>query len=180
MFLTSKNDLLYDAKNFDKYRNIYCILLNKKKIENRQYNLDNHNNKLQHEYYDEVLKLFFLFEEYSLAGERKIVFGHYYNKKNTFLYKNVQTGKVVSYEVKRCNNNELYYKNNKLVCANTYDIIKKQLEIINLDETNKYNEKYHKQLEISYNKENNNLSIDLTGTCITSFNNGCLNINNIN
>ena len=36
MFLTSKNDLLYDAKNFNCYNNVYTILVNKRKQENFQ------------------------------------------------------------------------------------------------------------------------------------------------
>lgn len=168
MLINSKNELLYDAKNFDNYHNIYCIL----KKTNKQYD-----NKLLYEYYDGELKL--LLEEFpAFIKEHKIIFGHYYNNENTFIYKNVQNGKIVSYEIKHCNNNELYYKNNKLIYGDTYDSIKMQIDNINLDEINKYKEKYSNPLSISYNKENNNLNINLNKICITSFNNGCVSINN--
>ena len=177
MFITNRNDLLYDTKNFDKYNNIYCVLLNIKKIKEREKKLGD--NKLHHTYVNEQLNLFFLFEKFSsTTGERKIVFGHYYNNRNTFLYKDVKNSKVISYNIKQCRNKELLYRNDKLICSNTYENLKKQIDYIDLTETKKIKEDHIYPFIITYNKNSNNLSINSNGIVLVSFNNGCLSINN--
>lgn len=179
MFLTNKNDLLYDSKNFEKYNNIYCVLLNQKKIKYNEEVIGSNDHKLQHDYIEveENLKLFFIIEQLSLAGCYKIIFGHYYNKSNNFLYKNVKNSKVISYSVKRCNNKELLYKNNKLVCANSYESLKRQIDYIDLTESKKIDD-FKNPLEIIYDSNKKLLSINSNGIINISFENGCLNINN--
>jgi len=181
MFITKRNDLLYDTKNFDKYNNIYCVLLNVKKINERRKELDTCDHKLHHayDYENEQLNLFFLFEKFSsTTGDRKIVFGHYYNNRNTFLYKNVKNKKVVSYSVNHCYNKELLYRNNKLICSSTYEGLKKQIDYIDLTETKKIKEECKNPFTITYDKNLNNLSINSNGIVLVYFNNGCLSINN--
>ena len=60
--LSNKNDLLYDSKNFNKYRNIYAVLVNYGKIEYIQTGLENCDDDLHQEYisYNYEVRLYFL------------------------------------------------------------------------------------------------------------------------
>ena len=162
MFLTSKNDLLYDAKNFNRYNNVYTILVNKRKQCRIEENIENMLEDSEwHATYVEsttTLKIYFDFElSLDFAGLYKIVFGHYYNNQNIFLYKNTN-GKsgIVKYEVHRCSQNELVHNtNNHLIYSNSYDVVKKQLDVIQYNEINKYKEQYSgfTPLEITFKRE---------------------------
>lgn len=179
MILSNKNDLLYDSKNFDRYRNVYAIFVNHNKIEYMKSELENCDDDLHQEYisYNFELRLFYLFQEFiNLNGTYKIIFGHYYNNQNAFLYKSIHNKKVITTSVHHCKCNELLYNNEKdLICSNSYEVLKKQTNIIVKSYETKIREEYF-PLSISY--ENKNLSIETNGTLDISFSNGCLNINN--
>lgn len=181
MILSNKNDLLYDSKNFNKYRNIYAVLVNYGKIEYIQTGLENCNDDLHQEYisYNFELKLFFLAEQYmNIKGVYKIVFGHYYNNQNQFLYKNLYNKEVVTPTIHRCKYNELLYNNVKdLVYSNSYEALKKQTDVIIKIRETRIKQKYF-PIAVSY--DNNTLNIETNGKLSTSFSDGCLHINNIN
>ena len=133
MFLTSKNDLLYDAKNFNKYRNIFAIILNKRKKYERENIITNMDDDLHGTYIESetTLKLYFMYELISgLKSIYKIIYGHFYSNQNMFIYKNTKNGKndvIISHETQLCSQKELLHNaSNKLIYTNSYESIKKQ------------------------------------------------------
>jgi hypothetical protein len=180
MRLTPRNELLYDAKNFDKYNNIYTILLNNVKLENLEMGLSQYDHKLHVDYIllTEEIHMYFLSDKYlNLNGIYKIIFGHYYNNSNTFLYKNLKKDKVISFNVKHCKNNELLYnENNNLICSNSYETLKKQIDIFVNNKVKQLKEEYF-PLEITYNNEN--VNIDTNKSITIHYDNECVEIINI-
>lgn len=179
MILSNKNDLLYDAKNFNKYRNIYAVLVNYGKIDDIQDNISKYAGKITDEY-DHVnneVKLIFLNEEYlNLKGIYKIIFGHYYNNQNLFLYKNLRDKKIVTTNIHQCKYNELLYNNTKdLIYSNSYDALKKQVDIIVQIKENRIKDNL---LPIDVSYEEGTVNIETNGKLSTSFSDGCLQINN--
>lgn len=180
MILSNKNDLLYDSKNFNKYCNIYAVLVNYNRIEYIKTNLENCDDDLHQEYisYNFELKLFFLAEQYmNIKGAYKIVFGHYYNNQNQFLYKNLYNKEVVTPTIHRCKYDELLYNNVKdLVYSNSYETLKKQTDVIIKIRETRIRNKYF-PLEITY--DNYTLNIKTKGTLSITFSEECLKIQNI-
>jgi hypothetical protein len=142
--------------------------------------LENCDDDLQQEYisYNFKLKLFFLAEQYmNIKGLYKIVFGHYYNNQNQFLYKNLYNKKIVITTIHRCKYNELLYNNVKdLIYSNSYENLKKQTDNIIKIKENRIKDKYF-PIKIEYN--NCTLSIKTKGTLSISFSKECLQIKNI-
>ena len=183
MLITNKNDLLYDSKNFNKYRNLYVILVNRRKLTNITYNLDHCEDDDLHQQYFEVrdeLKLYFIWEEFlNFDNVYKVVYGHYYNNRNTFLYKNLHGKNVIASNVHHCEANELLYNSNKdLICSKSYEDIEKQAAYINLDKAQAYREQFEFPLEITYIDDDDILCINSNGVFSTIFEDECIQIIN--
>lgn len=135
MILTQRNDLQYDARNFDSYQNVYTIYVDKCTIEhNKQRDLIDYE-YLHIKYSYEIFSLYFnenikTLKEYENGN--KIIFGHFYNGQDYFLYKNIHNGKVVGYKINKCRLENLYFnKNNHVLMSHSYREMVKQLEYIN-------------------------------------------------
>ena len=135
MILTQKNDLHYDSKNFDNYQNVYTVYIDRLAIErNKQRDLVDY--EYLHIKYDyEVFSIYFNDDVTSLKeyeNGNKIIFGHFYNGQNYFLYKNIHNGKVIGYKINKCKLENLYFnKNNHILMSHSYKEMVKQLEFIN-------------------------------------------------
>ena len=97
-----------------------------------------------------------------------------------FIYKNTKNGKndvIISHETQLCSQKELLHNaSNKLIYTNSYESIKKQLEIINNIEKTDLQSEYENPLSITYNDET--LNINSNGLINTQFENGNLIITN--
>ena len=159
MILSQQNNLLYDAKNFNRYNNVYAILINKRRLykieEDIETVINNSGIRTLYVLQESQLKIYFD-AQIDIAGLYRIIFGHYYNNQNIFLYKDTY-GKnvIIKHEVHRCNNSELVHNtNNHLIYSNSYDVVKKQLDVIKYNEINRYKQKYNElPFEISYSNE---------------------------
>lgn len=183
MLITNKNNLLYDTKNFNSYRNIYAILVNKRKLTNIIYNLDHcEDDDLHTKYYvyENKLELYFIWQEFlNFDHVYKIVYGHYYNNRNTFLYQNLHGKNIIQTNVHHCNANELLYNTHKdLICAKTYKDIVKQAAYINLDKAQEWESKFPNPLSIAYINTEEILSITSNGVFTSVFEDECIHITN--
>lgn len=177
MILSNRNDLLYDSKNFDKYRNIYVVKINVNKEKYVQEQIRDLGGELHWDYdaYSFTLNLYFLSAQVNLNGIYKIIYGHYYNSQNLFLYKDLHNKKVIKSTISYCKNNELMYNNlNDLIYSNSYDVLKRQINV--LLKTKEERIKTLSPISVTYN--NGNLNITSNGKLSTSFSNGCLEIKN--
>ena len=135
MILTQRNELQYDSKNFDSYQNVYTVYIDRLAIErNKQRDLVDY--EYLHIKYDyEVFSIYFNDNVTSLKeyeNGNKIIFGHFYNGQNYFLYKNIHNGKVIGYKINKCKLENLYFnKNNHILMSHSYREIVKQLKYIN-------------------------------------------------
>ena len=178
MILSNRNDLLYDSKNFDKYRNIYVVKINVNKEKYVQEQIRDLGGELHWDYdaYSFTLNLYFLSAQVNLNGIYKIIYGHYYNSQNLFLYKDLHNKKVIKSTISYCKNNELMYNNlNDLIYSNSYDVLKRQINV--LLKTKEERIKTLSPISVTY--KNGNLNITSNGKLSTSFSNGCLEIKNI-
>ena len=127
MIVSKRNQLLYDSLNFDNYFNNYAIL--KSNMKDIKIDMMQHKNEIFVSVHLEEL----YFDFYNIRGKLnyKIIFGHFYNNSDFFLYKNVLNGKTIGYSIKKCKRNELYFnEHNDLLHASSYDQIKQQLVYI--------------------------------------------------
>lgn len=59
----------------------------------------------------------------------KIIYGHFYNNHNEFLYKKIINNKIVDIEILRCKSNELLYNNvNDLIYSKSLNILNNYLK----------------------------------------------------
>ena len=180
MILSGKNNLLYDSKNFDKYGNIYAVKINDNSIKLINELLENNDNDLYSKYntFNLELILYFLVENINLNDIYKIIFGHYYNNQNLFLYKKLNNKKVNSSNIYQCKKNELLHNNlNSLICSNSYDNIKDQINV--LLKTKKDRLKTLYPIDVNYDNDEETLNIETNGKLETSYSDECLNIKNI-
>lgn len=179
MFLSSKNNLLYDAKNFEKYPNMYAIMLNNLKKNQIDESIANMDDDMHVKYIasQRILEFYFMWEQISgFENMYKIIFGHYYNEQNVFLYKGTLKKKddiIIKTDVRRCKRDELIRnKFDTLITASSYDVIQKQLNIIALDKEYEIKSQYVYPLGITYKDET--LNIQSNGKFSTQFENGNL------
>jgi hypothetical protein len=180
MILSQKNNLLYDSKNFDKYGNIYAVKINNDNIKFINELIENNDSKLHSKYNEYALELilYFLVENVNLNDIYKIIFGHYYNNQNLFLYKKLNNKKINSSNIYHCKKNELLHNNlNSLIFSNSYDNIKDQVDI--LIKIKKDRLKTLCPINVNYENNNENLNIETNGKLETSYFDECLNIKNI-
>ena len=101
MIITKYSDLLYDTKNFNKYNNIYAVLIQQKYYDkvNQSYN----DQKLYIKYDKDTngLELYYLLDSciYMINKMHDIIYGHFYNKHDLFLYKKFANNKLVEYNL---------------------------------------------------------------------------------
>ena len=119
---------VYDSKNFDSYPNYYAILVDKKTIElNRKKDKEGLEN-IYIKYTVNDLLLIYNNDKENISnhqGGYKIVYGHFYNNQNYFLFKKLHNDKIVGYNVQKCQKAELWHnKLNKLYISNYLNEVK--------------------------------------------------------
>lgn len=137
MILNNYNRKISDSENFDKYKNHYAIMINDKKSYIRK-------NKDSYEIYVKHLDLALIFTVFELGSVVKtkkydIIYGHFYDNEDYFLFKKLKNGKIVNYSIHKCSLRELYHnEKDKLYISNYfYDASNtvKYLEELNSDDT---------------------------------------------
>lgn len=142
MIITQHNDKLYDTRYFDKCQNYYAILVNENIIRINNQKDQDACNYINITYDNNSTLLIYTSDVKDLKDHQngyKIVYGHFYNEHNEFLYKKVEGGKIVGYKVYRCQEVELLKnKLNKLYISNYFNDIKKTVKLLNtnLNQTN--------------------------------------------
>lgn len=134
MIITNKNDRLYNTRNFDNYPNIYTIKVDHLKIKTYTDYINDVLNKCYINYIIETLILSFVKKQdiSDCKGGYQIIYGHFYNDNNLFLYQNTYNGKIVAHSVKKTQKDNLYFNtNNNLICGNSYKEINSQLIVLN-------------------------------------------------
>ena len=136
MIIKPTNNRLYDSRNFDSYKNYYAILLDEKKLQLVKENVNNEDVYIIRA--SHVVETFLL--EYSNAqavvnvNPFNIVYGHFYNDQNFFLFKKVQNGKIVGYNINKCKRKELWKnKLDQLYISNYFEDVKHTAFILNND-----------------------------------------------
>lgn len=161
MIINSYNDRNYDTRLFDKCQNYYAILRDEKSIE-----INTIKDKNECEYinitYDKISTLIIYTADIKdLSNHQngyKIVYGHFYNDRNEFLYKKVEGGKIVGYKVHRCKQAELWRnKLDKLYISNYFGEVKKTITLLNTQLNKENRESYIQPKEITYTVINNTL-----------------------
>lgn len=182
MILNKHTDLIYDSKNFENYYNLYTVTIDDRQKEKFEYEIEKNKNNIEVNYniLIEQLNCIFILEKI-LDSQKfyKVIYGHFYNNENYFLYKNIRNDNLVEYKIKKCKRNELLFnKNHKLLCSHKYDDITTQLKYIKLDTKNEYYNIVDRPLEITYINYDDRLKINIKTDIIeTLYNDECLKIN---
>jgi len=182
--LLKKNKHLYDSDNFNNYVNIYTIQVDENRVEQIIYDNTNNPEILQHRYdkIDKVIHIYFLDDPTKkimkiIKSLYKIIYGHFYNAFNDFLFKRTINKKIINTNVYRCNK-DLLLKNKEgdLIYTKYYDDIKE------------HREEFLKQKELLLKKEyikpiitfgNNIINILSNGSNVLfNYNNECIKILN--
>ena len=133
MIVSNNYSRIYGEKfnkvGFDKFNNRYYI----RKIENNiVYNaIASTYKKLKYYYINQTLYILGLITT-ELKIPYKIVYGHFFNKENRLVYKNIVNDKVVKEKINTCDDSELYEENNIIVSSTLYEKIKKIYNKINV------------------------------------------------
>lgn len=161
MIVNVHNDRNYDTRYFDKCQNYYAILKDEKIIE-----FNNIKDQNDCEYinikYDQISTLIIYTKDIKDLTDHqngyKIIYGHFYNDHNEFLYKKVDNGKIVGYKVHRCREAELWHnKLDKLYISNYFGDIKKTIKLLNTQLNKENRESYISPNEITYDVYDNTL-----------------------
>ena len=182
MIITKNKDYLYNIKNFNSYNNVYAILVNHNIIENISEAKANYDDNLYISYTEGISELncFFLIDEsIKVRKPYKIVYGHFYNKYNIFLYKTIINGKVFDLNIKHCKYEDLLFNENKnLICSKKYSVLDREARLFNDEWEIKYKESIIKPISLNYIYETETLEINLKNGGLTdiSFENECLTI----
>lgn len=134
MILTQYNDRLYDSRNFDNYQNYYVIHYNKEKYQalKEKNHIDSFTIYMNYIKLSAELILSVDFDTEKSENIYHIVYGHFYNNQDYFLFKKVQNGKIVGYKVSKCNKGELWHnKLNQLYISNYFGEAKKTAILLN-------------------------------------------------
>lgn len=134
MVITQQNNRLYDTRNFDSYKNYYVIHYNEEKYNT----LKLKNSADSYTVYMNYVRLsteLILSVDYNVEQSEniyRIIYGHFYNNEDKFLFKKVHDGKIIGYKVSRCNKGELWHnKLNQLYIANYFKDAKKTAILLN-------------------------------------------------
>lgn len=183
MLFKKHKEHLYDSKNFDKYDNIYVIKADENKVNQFIYNVQTSFEILQHKYDKLNRQIIIYFLDYSdaintIKSFYKIIFGHFYNAFNDFLFKKTTINKKINnVNVYRCSN-ELLLKNkeNDLISSKSYnEIVEHNNEIIEQKESLLSDEVIKPNIMF----EDNIINIDsLETNVLFEYENNCINIKN--
>jgi len=184
MRVSNNNDRLYDVRNFDSYSNVYAIKINQPKIDDYYQYVIDFLNKCFITYKFETLILSFgnKNDVKNCQGAYRIIYGHFYNDQDFFIYHDLYNGKIITHTIKKTNKDNLYFNvNNILLCSSTFNNINNQFKILNdlLKKNGISNGGQTKiTLNYKYNPDNYELKID-SGNLINNVNylNNCLIIN---
>ena len=137
MILTKHNDRQYDSRNFDRSKNYYAI---KYDAEKYQILKDKNNDDLYIVYTQYLNTELFLSVDYDKETSNsiyKIIYGHFYNDQNFFLFKKIHNDKIVGYKINKCKRTELWHnKLNQLYISNYFLDAKKTAVILNTQANN--------------------------------------------
>lgn len=132
MIITQHNNRLYDSRNFDSYKNYYAIIYNQDKysfIKDKNYN-DIYTVYTQ--YIKSILILDIDYDKETSQSIYNIVYGHFYNDQNFFLFKKIHDDKIVGYKINKCKRTELWHnKLNQLYISNYFGEVKKTAIMLN-------------------------------------------------
>ena len=108
-----------------------------------------------------------------------VIYGHFYNKQDLFLYKKFSdNNKLIEYKVNKCKIQDLLYNDNdKLVIANSHEEILKQLKLIGKSKYNDVVDNFVKPLTISF-YANEHLFLSTNDKIDIIFEDNCLNFIN--
>lgn len=181
MFLNKRNNHIYSANTFDKSQNVYAIRVNEQKLESITYELLN-NKEIRYRY--NILRRELIFylsidDDVNIKSSYKVIYGHFYNNANDFLYKRTFNNKVVNINIYRCKKSELLHNNFKrLIYSDSYDIIDKQVNSISKNQLDIIKKEYIKPFDIAYDKELKmliiNHTIDINDTAKFDYNDNCI------
>lgn len=145
MRITPLNNRLYDTRDFNKYHNYFAIIKDEKSIQ-MDIKKDEDNRDIIYIRHDHRVTLSIwandISDDHIWQNGYKIVYGHFYNDQNTFLFKQVKDNKIIGHSIKKCQRAELYHNEiGQLYFTNYYNDIKKTSILIN----NKFVEEYRKK-----------------------------------
>ncbi len=133
MILTPQNNRLYDSRNFEQYKNFYAIQYDVEKY--RIMKDKNHADSftVYTEYWNTELILSVDTNQETSESIYKIIYGHFYNDQNFFLFKKVHDGKIVGYKINKCRRGELWHnKLNQLYISNYFKDVQKTAIMLNM------------------------------------------------
>ena len=134
MLVKTTNNRLYDSRNFDKYKNYYAILFDKRKYEINKINNDEETLYAILTSYTREIYIMDLNSGFEKADKNpySIVYGHFYNNQNYFLFKRIHNDKIVGININKCKRAELWHnKLNQLYITNYFDDIKHTVQVLN-------------------------------------------------
>ena len=163
MIINQLNSRNYDTRNFDKYKNFYAILVDEKRINiNAQLDKDAYENI--HIKFDQRTTLLVYTNSLEELSDHnndsyKIVYGHFYNNNNEFLFKKCSDGKIIGYKVHRCKARELWRNElDQLYISNYFDTTKKTALLLNQDNNKEVRSKFKQKQTIGYEFIDNTLN----------------------
>ena len=120
MIVSPHNKQLYDSKKFDIYENFFAIHFSDIKIAKRKEKIDDYSNKLNIKYELQLLSIFFRDPSTITKNDSKIyeiVYGHFFDNEDYFIYKNVYNDSISQYKIKTTKASSLYYNDDKNIIA---------------------------------------------------------------
>lgn len=132
MIITQHNNRIADSRNFDSYKNYYAILYNQDKY---TFIKDKNRADIYTVYTSHIeTKLIISIDTQKEISNSiyNIVYGHFYNDQNFFLFKKVKNGKIIGYKVNKCQRSELWHnKLNQLYISNYFSDVQKTTIMLN-------------------------------------------------
>lgn len=170
--ITPFNDRHYDTRNFDTKNNYYAILVDKKQLKINKDIYEQGNDKLYVTYNNiQTLLVYVKIDSKDNIFENgyKIIYGHFYNDQNFFLFKNLnKEGKIIGHKIHKVQKSELYSKLNRLYFSNYYTDISRTSFLLNKQIKDTYT-KDVPALEIKYDYIDNNEEIRFYSSIKTYF-----------
>lgn len=137
MIINQYNDRLYDTRNFDQHHNYYAIRYDVEKYRILKDKNQSDSYTIYMEYFNAELLLSVDKNIESSQSIYNIIYGHFYNDQNFFLFKKVKDGKIIGYKIQKCNKAELYHnKMNQLYISNYFKDVQRTVLLLNKDANN--------------------------------------------
>lgn len=174
MFISKKDKILYDAENFDKYKNVYTVLIDNSIIKTNIDKIEDYD-ILNINIIQDIFLINFPPIDESLynKNEFKIIYGHFYNNSDMFLYKNIHSGKIIAHSIKKTYIDKLYYNKNKLLYNRSYKILVDQLNKLQVKGQENFNAR-QPIVDYQYNNETIIFDEDSDKYVIPIYNDECL------